>query len=66
VNGRQSKCLDGTWRISQNQLHAPLFYLNQDYVAIGKLLALGTRLGNLESQRKHESIMARTRAKIWR
>jgi hypothetical protein len=35
-------------------------------VVIDKLLALETGLGNLESQRKHESMLQSTRAKLWR
>jgi hypothetical protein len=45
VNGSQSRFLKGTWPISQNQPNAPLFYLNQDRIAIDKLSALETGLG---------------------
>jgi hypothetical protein len=45
VNGSQSKFLEGTQPISQNQFDAPLFYLGQDRTAIAELPAFGTRLG---------------------
>jgi hypothetical protein len=38
--------------IFQNRSNASLFYLIQNHIAIEKLLALRTELGNLESQRK--------------
>jgi hypothetical protein len=37
---------------------------SEEYVAIDKLLGLRTRLRNLESQQKHESMLIRTRAKL--
>jgi hypothetical protein len=55
VNGSQSNFLKETWPISQNPPDAPLFSLDLDYVAIDKLVALGTELGILKSQWKHES-----------
>jgi hypothetical protein len=38
---------------------------SEEYVAIDKLLGLRTRLRNLESQQKHESMLIRTRARLW-
>jgi hypothetical protein len=52
VNGSQSKFLEGTRPISQNQPDTPLFYLGQDRIVIEKLSALGTELCNLKTQRK--------------
>jgi hypothetical protein len=52
VNVSQSKFLTRTWPMSQLRSNAPLFWLDQDHVAIEKLLAVGTELGNLESQWK--------------
>jgi hypothetical protein len=52
VNGSQSKFFDLTWVVSQNWPDAPLFQLDLNYVAIGKLLVLKTGLGTWKSQRK--------------
>jgi hypothetical protein len=52
--------------MSQNRPNTSLFELGQDYIAIDKLLALETGLGTLESQWKHESILTRTCARLWR
>jgi hypothetical protein len=49
MNGSQLKFLEGTRPISRNRPNAPLFKLGQDHIAIEKLLALGTELGNLKS-----------------
>jgi hypothetical protein len=52
VNGSQSKFPTGTWPISQLRPKPPLFQLNQDYVAIEKLLDLRTGLGTTGTQQK--------------
>jgi hypothetical protein len=51
MNGSQSKFLKGTWPISRNQPDAPLFYLNQDRIAIDKLSALEIGLGTAAETR---------------
>jgi hypothetical protein len=35
--------------MSDNRPNVPLFLLSQDYIAIEKVVALGTGLGNLET-----------------
>jgi hypothetical protein len=52
VNGSQLKFLNGTWPISELKPKPPLFQVGQDYVAIKNLLALGTGLGTMKTQRK--------------
>jgi hypothetical protein len=52
VNGSQSKFLDRTWLISQNQPDVPLLLLGQDRIAIKKSSALRTRLGTMKTQQK--------------
>jgi hypothetical protein len=52
VNESQSKFFEGIWLISQNKSNTPLFYLSQDHIAIGKLLTLGTGLGNTNHSRR--------------
>jgi hypothetical protein len=52
MNESQSKFPTETWPISQLRPKLSLFQLGQDYVAIKKLLALGTGLGTTETERK--------------
>jgi hypothetical protein len=52
MNRSRSKFLEKTWPISQLITKPPLFQLGQDYVTIEKLLALGTGLGTMGTQRK--------------
>jgi hypothetical protein len=52
VNEIQSKFLEGTRPISQLRHKPSLSQLSQDYIAIKKLLAIGTGLGTTETQRK--------------
>jgi hypothetical protein len=47
VNGSQSKFLEGTRPISQNQPNVPLFQLGEGRLALGKLSALGTGIGTI-------------------
>jgi hypothetical protein len=55
VNESQSKFLNGTWPISQNQPETPLLYLVQDWLAIDKLSAFGSGLGNTPETRNGAS-----------
>jgi hypothetical protein len=52
MNGSQSKFLTRTWHMSQPRPNAPLFWYDQDNIAIEKLLTLETELDNLKSQWK--------------